>query len=140
MTAKLDRLSRSPRDFLALIARAQRDGWTLVTLSPELDLSKPKRPARGARARGGGRVGARHGVDRAREGLDGARLDGVALGSPRRIPPDIEARILREHGERRSYNGIARGLNSDGVPTAHGGIEWYPTTVRAVVVASRTER
>jgi DNA invertase Pin-like site-specific DNA recombinase len=36
---KFDRLSRSLADFAALIARAQREGWVLACLDPEIDLS-----------------------------------------------------------------------------------------------------
>jgi len=33
------------------------------------------------------------------------------------------------------WSTIARALNADGVPTAQGGARWYPSTVRAVVLA-----
>jgi hypothetical protein len=29
-----------------------------------------------------------------------------------------------------------RALNQDGVPTAHGGRQWWPSTVRAVLIRS----
>ncbi len=35
-----------------------------------------------------------------------------------------------------SLAGIARALTSDGVPTAHGGARWYPSTVRNVLLAT----
>lgn len=41
VVAKFDRLSRSLADFAALIARAQREGWALACLDPEIDLSTP---------------------------------------------------------------------------------------------------
>jgi len=31
---------------------------------------------------------------------------------------------------------IARQLNAEAVPTAHGGAKWYPSTVRAVVLGA----
>jgi DNA invertase Pin-like site-specific DNA recombinase len=38
---KFDRLSRSLADFASLIRRSQREGWSLVCLEPEIDLSTP---------------------------------------------------------------------------------------------------
>lgn len=38
---KFDRLSRSLADFADLIRRSQREGWALVCLEPEIDLSTP---------------------------------------------------------------------------------------------------
>jgi hypothetical protein len=31
---------------------------------------------------------------------------------------------------------LARQLNDEGIPTAHGGSKWYPSTVRAVVLSA----
>jgi hypothetical protein len=49
------------------------------------------------------------------------------------IPPSIVDRIRAEHAAGRSLSQIARGLNTDRVPTAHGGAQWWPSTVRAVL-------
>ena len=49
------------------------------------------------------------------------------------IAPSIVARIRAEHVAGRSLGQIARGLNADQVPTAHGGAQWWPSTVRAVL-------
>ncbi|MGH3042599.1 MAG: recombinase family protein [Gaiellaceae bacterium] len=42
-------------------------------------------------------------------------------------------RIRRDHASGRSLGEIARALTTDGVPTAHGGRQWWPSTVRAVL-------
>jgi hypothetical protein len=49
------------------------------------------------------------------------------------IAPDIVDRIRTERVAGRSLGQIARGLNTDQVPTAHGGAQWWPSTVRAVL-------
>ncbi|MGH3019967.1 MAG: recombinase family protein [Gaiellaceae bacterium] len=49
------------------------------------------------------------------------------------IAPSIVGRIRAEHAAGRSLGQIARGLNTDRVPTAHGGAKWWPSTVRAVL-------
>lgn len=42
IVSKLDRLSRSLVDFADILRRAEREGWVLVVLDPELDMSKPE--------------------------------------------------------------------------------------------------
>jgi len=49
------------------------------------------------------------------------------------IAPSIVARIRAEQAAGRSLGQIARGLNNDQIPTAHGGAHWWPSTVRAVL-------
>ena len=58
-------------------------------------------------------------------------------GRTTRLPPVVVARILDEHQAGRGFAEIARALNTDGVPTAQGGRQWWPSTVRAVVDRSR---
>ncbi len=53
------------------------------------------------------------------------------------IPGDVVERIRAEHAGGRSLATIARGLNADDVPTAQGGRQWWPSTVRAVLSRPR---
>lgn len=50
------------------------------------------------------------------------------------IPSDVVGRIRAEQAKGRSLAAIARGLNADGVPTAQEGRQWWPSTVRSVLV------
>jgi hypothetical protein len=52
------------------------------------------------------------------------------------LSPEVVARIRRERVNGKSLSEIARGLNADGVSTAQGGREWWPSTVRAVLIRS----
>jgi hypothetical protein len=45
----------------------------------------------------------------------------------------VVGRIAAEHNAGKSLGQIARDLNADGVPTAHGGAQWWPSTVRVVL-------
>lgn len=54
-------------------------------------------------------------------------------GRPPSLAPDIVKRIRAERAAGRSLGEIARELNTDQVPTAHGGVQWWPSTVRAVL-------
>lgn len=49
------------------------------------------------------------------------------------LPPDVVARIHREHTCGATLAEIARRLNRDDIPTGQGGRQWWPSTVRAVL-------
>jgi DNA invertase Pin-like site-specific DNA recombinase len=136
VVAKLDRLSRSLADFAGLMARAHVQGWNLVALDLGIDLSTPQgefmanvmasiaqweRKIIGARTR---------------DALAAKRAEGAVLGRPRVLDRAVTARIRGLHAEGAGWSAIARALNADGVPTAHGGSQWYPSTVRAVVLGA----
>ena len=55
-------------------------------------------------------------------------------GRPAALAPDVVRRIRAERAAGKSLGQIARGLNSSGIPTAHGGRQWWPSTVRAVLL------
>jgi hypothetical protein len=57
-------------------------------------------------------------------------------GRPPSLSRTVVERIRLEYARGRGLAEIARTLNSDGVPTAHGGRQWWPSTVRAVLVRS----
>jgi hypothetical protein len=57
-------------------------------------------------------------------------------GRPAALAPDIVKRIRAEHAAGKSLAQIARDLNATGTPTAHGGRQWWPSTVRTVLVRS----
>ena len=59
-----------------------------------------------------------------------------APGRPPTLPRQIIERIHLEYARGRGLAEIARALNAERVPTAHGGRQWWPSTVRAVLVRS----
>lgn len=56
------------------------------------------------------------------------------FGRPRELCLEVEARILAERQAGGSYNGIARGLAADGVPTARSG-RWHANTIKKICVS-----
>jgi hypothetical protein len=61
------------------------------------------------------------------------RLEPATRGRKPAVPPEITKRISEERAAGRSFRQIAENLNTDGIPTAHAGKRWWPSTVRAIV-------
>lgn len=55
-------------------------------------------------------------------------------GRPAALSPDVAERIRVERANGKSLAQIARELNASATPTAHGGRQWWPSTVRAVLL------
>jgi hypothetical protein len=64
------------------------------------------------------------------------RPDRRPAGRPATLPRSIVERIRLECAQGQGFSEIARVLNAEGVPTAHSGRRWWPSTVRAVLVRS----
>jgi hypothetical protein len=54
-------------------------------------------------------------------------------GRPVSLPDSVVARIRLEYARGQSFGQIARTLNVEGIPTAHGGRRWWSSTLRAVL-------
>jgi hypothetical protein len=52
------------------------------------------------------------------------------------VPPELVERIRAERDAGRSLAQIADDLNRSGIPTAHGGAQWWPSTVLALLQRS----
>lgn len=142
LVAKMDRLSRSARDTLAVLDLAERQGWRLVALDLGLDTATPTgrlvltmlaAVAEMERARIGERHRDWHAAKRAR-GLVWGRDEGPR--SP--VPAEVRARIVAERSAGASLRVIAAGLDADGIPTANGGARWWPSTVAGVLNSPET--
>jgi Recombinase len=57
-------------------------------------------------------------------------------GRPPTLPASVVERIRLEYARGRGLSEIARSLTVEGVPTAHGGQRWWPSTVRAILARS----
>jgi DNA invertase Pin-like site-specific DNA recombinase len=129
VVAKLDRLSRSVSDFAAILAQSQREGWALDICDLGVDTTTPSGKmvaqilmvlAEWEREMIG---------DRTRRALEAAVANGTRLGRPRGVSEETLRliRLLREAGN--SWDGIAKALTKEGIPTAQGGT-WRASTVR----------
>jgi hypothetical protein len=71
------------------------------------------------------------------EHRSGARRQVTPPARPGRraaVAPSVVKRVRVEHAAGRSLGEIARELTADKVPTAQGGRQWWPSTVRAVIL------
>jgi hypothetical protein len=62
-----------------------------------------------------------------------ARPQQARVGRPPAVAPALIRRIRAERAAGKSLGEIARDLNASGTPTAHGGAQWWPSTVRALL-------
>jgi DNA invertase Pin-like site-specific DNA recombinase len=137
VVGKLDRLSRSLKDFATLMERAQKKGWNLVACDLGIDLSTPAGEFM-ANVMGSAAQWERKLIGlRTKEALAAKRAAGARLGRPRTLPDHVVSRIQTDRRAGISLSAIARQLNEERVPTAHGGVCWHPSTIRAVELAYR---
>jgi Recombinase len=61
------------------------------------------------------------------------RLGPATSGRKPVVPPEIAKRIHHERFSGKSLRQIAANLNSDQIPTAHGGERWWASTVRSIL-------
>ena len=132
MAVRLDRISRSVVDFAGLVERAQKRGWSMVLLSPNIDMTD----AAGRFTANVLASVAQYERDlisaRTREALAALRAQGVRLGRPVALPDSVYRRIISDASEGRSLTSIAAELTDEGVPTARGA-RWHASTIRRVI-------
>ena len=135
LVAKLDRATRSTIDAAKLLERSQREGWALVALDLGLDPTTPTGELVATIMAAVAQWERRAIGTRTKDALAAKKAQGVRLGRPSVLPAEVTERIVAAHQAGASWSAIARELDTDGVPTAHGGSRWYPATVRKVALS-----
>src|ERR1019366_6905619 len=107
-------------------------GWALVALDCAVDTTTPAGEAMANVLATFAQFERRLISQRTRDALAIKRAQGVQLGRRREGPQAIARRIATERRAGNTLTAIAEGLNADGIPTAHGGSRWWPSTVRAI--------
>ena len=133
VSSKLDRLSRSLLDFAALMETARKEGWSLMALDLGVDTSTPSGEMMASVLATFAQFERRMIGLRTKEALAIRRAQGVTLGRPRSVDTKVVDVILSLRSAGLTYRAIAADLNTQGVPTGHGGQRWYAGTVHTIV-------
>lgn len=133
MVSKLDRLSRSVKDFGALLDRASKAQWSVLCLDLGVDTTTPVGEFTANVVVSASQYERRILGQRTRDALAAKKAAGVRLGRPRQLPAEVVERIVRAKADGGSLAGIARELTDEGVATAQGGVRWYASTIAAVL-------
>lgn len=140
VAAKLDRFSRSVADFARLIDRAGAGRWAIAALDVDIDMTTPSGELMAMVIAAMAQYERRLIGQRTRDALVERRAAGVRLGRPRVLPSEVVDRIVSRRAAGASMSAIARELNADGVPTAHGGSAWRQSSISAVLRSVRPDR
>jgi DNA invertase Pin-like site-specific DNA recombinase len=140
VVTKLDRLTRSVRDFASILERSRRHGWELVVLDIGVDTSTPSGELVATMLASVAQWERRMIAERTRVGMAQRKREGVHCGRPSALPVNVVKRICREREKGATMQGIADRLNSEGVPTATEGAKWHASTVRRVLTSSTAQR
>jgi len=113
--------------------RAQRRGWAPVVLDLGVDTTTPAGEMVASVMMSVAQWERKIIGQRTRDALAAKKAQGAKLGRPRQLPDAIRRRIVRMRKRGLALRAIADALNSEGVPTAHGGAKWYASTVQKVL-------
>jgi DNA invertase Pin-like site-specific DNA recombinase len=139
VVSKLDRLSRSALDFLTVVQRATGNGWAIVVLDLDLDMTTPFGKFTATVMAGVAELERELIAQRTRDALAAAKANGKRLGRPVETDEDTRRAIVAMREDGLSLHAIAVKLTADGVPTARGG-QWWPATVRRVLRGVELDR
>jgi DNA invertase Pin-like site-specific DNA recombinase len=133
VVAKLDRLSRSLGDAVALLERSGREGWRLLALDLAVDTTTPQGEMIAHVMASFAQFERRLISQRTRDALAVRRAQGVRLGRPTSIPTEVVQRIVAMRASGTTQAAIADRLNADGVPTGRGGACWRQSSIAKVL-------
>lgn len=136
VVAHLDRLTYDLADLAEIVSEAVRDGYGIVSLEPEVDLSSQAGAAVGAVLAEAAAWTPRSLVRRAEVLARRVQDDPNVVrraGRPSSTPVETAERIRRMRAEGQTLQGICDTLNGEGVPTPRGGALWRPTSLRAIL-------
>lgn len=140
MVTKLDRLTRSMHVAARVLASAERGGWTVIGLDSAIDTTTTE---------GSALISVLAIFDEMERKLIGeqqtrpeltVRRPTPRVGRPSTLSLDIVERIVAARKGGSTWAAIADELNEEGVPTAQGGKQWYPATVRHVANAAESKQ
>lgn len=132
VVAKLDRVSRSAFDLLWMRREAERCGFELVVLDPELDTTTPAGKFQFTVMAGVAELERDLIAQRTREALAAKKARGARLGRPTTLPDETRRLVGTLRADGRSIAAVAAELNARGV-TQGNGAAWTRSAVQRVL-------
>lgn len=135
LAVRIDRISRNVEDFSRLMTIARKQGWAMVLSEMDLDTTTSQGEFMANVQISVAQYERRLIGDRTKEGLALRKSQGVQLGRRATLPVEVVRRIKQERSDGATLTAIADGLQADKVPTAQGGVKWYPATIKKVLTS-----
>lgn len=135
IVSKLDRLARSVHDFAGLVRIAEREGWGVVAIDLNVDMTTPTGGLLANVTASVAEWEARIISVRTSEALAQRKAAGVRLGRPRSLDPVIGDRIRFRRAQGVTLQKIADELNAGCITTPHGRT-WSPALIRKITLQS----
>jgi DNA invertase Pin-like site-specific DNA recombinase len=134
VVSKLDRLTRSMRDFCEIVDWFEEAGATLVMLEPEVDTTAPTGRAMAHVLVTFAQMEREMIGERTKVALAAKRARGEATGRPAIADhPELVARVQELHATRMPLSAIARVLEQEGWRTVRGGTRWRASSLQVIV-------
>ncbi|MBS1724173.1 MAG: recombinase family protein [Armatimonadetes bacterium] len=127
--AKLDRLSRSVKDFCELVEEARRQGWAMSVLDCQVDTSTPVGEMVANVLASFAQFERRMISQRTKDALAVKRAQGIRLGRPPTASSRAEEIVAEMAAKGATMEATAARLTAEGLPAPRGGARWYPSTV-----------
>lgn len=145
VAAKVDRIARSTFDFAKIAKDAGRQGWALVLLEGDFDMSTISGKAMAGMMAVFAEMERDIIAERTRNAMAVVKARGITksgkpVGRPRTIAPEVEKRIVGRRRAGKSFQVIAAELDRAGIPTPTGQGGWSWATVSRVVRRNLNER
>lgn len=138
VVTKLDRLSRSIKDFSDIMAASQRDGWRLIILEPDIDFSTPFGKLLANILASFAEFERDMISMRTKEGMAERKKMGVKIGKQRHVSDAVCDAVRDMRAQGMTYRQIAERLSRDQVPTPNGARYWAHQTIYDLVKRNYT--
>jgi DNA invertase Pin-like site-specific DNA recombinase len=132
IVAKMDRLARSVSHAVEILALARRQGWSLVVLDLNLDLTTPAGEAMAHMLATFAQFERRLIGQRTKDALAARKRRGEPIGRPRLATPGVVRRIVLDRNAGLSFGRIARALEAEAILSPAGRPTWQASTVRRI--------
>ena len=133
LVTKLDRLSRSLLDFAGMVDRAKREGWALVVVGGDFDMSTPNGRLMANMLATFAEYEREIISQRTKDALAVAKAKGRKLGRKSKVSPEVQLRIVAMRAAGMTFEAIAAALTAEGVATPTAADHWAWQSVSQIV-------